>query len=117
MKARKILLLFTIVIATLLALTFLFPREGIAAGGITLRFPTLHALASRDNVGTTEIANDTVPGQMNLGDSIAFYRRLTAARCGSGYRSPTTSTTSGGPPQMPGNRNVPYAYCTMATRR
>lgn len=76
MKARKILLIFSIVIATLLALTFLFPREGIALGGLTLRLPTLHSLAERKDRGNMDVVNAAVPGQMPLEDSIAFYRKL-----------------------------------------
>ena len=76
MKARKILLLFAIVIATLLALTYLFPRNGITVGSLTLRFPTLHSLVERTDVANTEIVNDTATGQMTLEDSIAFYRKL-----------------------------------------
>ena len=76
MKARIILQLFALVIATLLALTFLFPRDGITVGGLTLRFTTLHSLSEQHNTANSKYTNDTIPGQMALEDSIVFYRNL-----------------------------------------
>lgn len=76
MKAQKILLIFTIVITSLLGLTYVFPRNGISVAGLDLRYPTLHSLVeSREGVAM-EFEEEIAPEHMGLRDSLDYYRRL-----------------------------------------
>ena len=48
MKASGTLKFFAIVVAALALLCIIFPKEGIAIGSVTLRFPTLHKVLVRE---------------------------------------------------------------------
>ena len=76
MKAHKILLIFTTVISSLLALTYVFPRNGVSVAGLDLRYPTLHSLVESRESGTMEFDEELAPEHMGLHDSLDYYRRL-----------------------------------------
>lgn len=50
MRATGTLKFFAIVVALLALLCIVFPKDGIAVGGITLRFPSLHKVLVREKV-------------------------------------------------------------------
>lgn len=80
MRAREILRVFAIVIASLFALSLVFPQDGVNIGSLELRFPSVHSLVEKRQ--TTEIEEDDefLSVYAGVDDSVAFFRRL--VECG-----------------------------------
>ncbi len=76
MKSHGILRVFTIVIASLYALSLCFPQDGINIGSLNLRFPSLHSLVESRQPNHEDTEEDFNPDQMMSNDSIAYYHRL-----------------------------------------
>lgn len=80
MRAREILRVFAIVIASLFVLSLVFPQDGVNIGSLELRFPSVHSLVEKRQ--TTEIEEDDefLSVYAGVDDSVAFFRRL--VECG-----------------------------------
>lgn len=78
MKLPKSLLFLCAVVACLALLCAVFPRDGIAVGGLTLRFPSLHKVLSKERTPSLDeiLADKTRQQQQkalgDLQDSIAY---------------------------------------------
>ena len=76
MKASAILKVFAIVIASLFALSTVFPQDGINIGSLNIHFTSLHSLVESRQTVPIEDDEEHHPDQMMLRDSIAYYHRL-----------------------------------------
>ncbi len=78
MKSHKTLVFLAAIIAILAALCFVFPKDGIKIGSITLRFPDLKKVLVReklpgmDNLDPTEMARKEAELK-GMADSVAYY--------------------------------------------
>ena len=76
MRAREILRVFAIVIASLFALSLVFPQDGINIGSLELRFPSFHSLVEKNQTIDTENDSEALSVYAGVDDSVTFYRKL-----------------------------------------
>jgi len=78
MRATGTLKFFAVVVALLALLCLVFPKEGIAVGGVTLRFPTLHKVLVHEKEKQMDqlLVKHEERDLTGLRDSIAEYRHL-----------------------------------------
>ena len=76
MKASRVLLFITCIIAALASLGVVFPAEGIDVAGRHIGFTSLHSLVEQREKVTIETTPAEPPEMMQLRDSVAYYRSL-----------------------------------------